>query len=74
MSRTHTAELVGKDSIERLSLQFQLTELKESRNVMLERIVKKVSRGSSMGIFVDTSDFESEICHLKDYGLKLAWR
>ncbi len=74
MNRTISPELVGKDRMEGLSLEFQLTELKESRSIMLERILNKVARRSSEGMVTPTRDFEGEISRLKDFGMKLAWR
>ncbi len=46
----------GKDRMEGLSLEFKLTELKESRNVMLERIVNNVERRSSEGMVTPTTE------------------
>ena len=54
------------------SLSYQLHELRESRNVILERIVGKLVRRSSTE--VRTGDLELELIHLKDYAMRLVSR
>ncbi|MEE9282594.1 MAG: hypothetical protein V3U49_00770 [Nitrososphaerales archaeon] len=56
MNITNPPEHLGKDRMEGLSLEFRLTEPKESRNVMLERIVNKVERRSSEGMVTPTTE------------------
>ncbi len=54
------------------SLSYQLHELRESRNVILERIVGKLVRRSSAEL--PTGDLELELMHLKDYAMRLVSR
>lgn len=73
MNRSNVSELVGKDGqMDDFSLSYQLHELRESRNVILERIVGIVSRRSSSE--VSTKDLELELIHLKDYAMRLVSR
>ena len=53
------------------SLSYQLHELKESRNVILERIVGKLVRRSTE---LPTGDLELELMHLKEYAMRLVSR
>ena len=64
--------LVEEGQMGDFSLSYQLHELRESRSVILERMVGKLVRRSSAE--VPTSDLELELMHLKDHAMRLVSR